>query len=438
MDVGKLFKLPELSSGAVNKRKWSAPKPDEPSSSLSRTEAGPSDPSSSRPHKAARVDDEPEDNDDDSAVEETHFFSDDDQEDGRFFGGGLTAEQKQILDIMDSGEQAATDPSSVNDLPVLRKQLLRFERAINKNAEMRVKHASDPARFIDSEADLDAELKSLLVLTTQPALFYSEFVKLGGAASLVGLLSHENADIAAAAIEVIEELTDDDVLDQANAQSEDDEDDDVAAKALEAMNELVGALLQQSLLDLLVSNLSRFNDYLDPTLPEEEAASKAVEVENDAQAIYHILGAIENLVSSRPAVAEQLISSTPFLQWVLKRLATQRAIDQNTNYAAELLAILLQSSHPNRDALGLAKHEGETGIDVLLGVVARYRRAAPQGAEEQEFAENVFDCLCSTLSSPANKRRFLEGEGVELMVLLMKEKKFGRTRAIKVLHALFP
>ncbi|SJX61351.1 uncharacterized protein SRS1_10343 [Sporisorium reilianum f. sp. reilianum] len=442
MDVGKLFKLPELSSGAVNKRKWNAPKPDD--AATANTDAGPSEPSSSRPRKAARVDDEDQDDREDSPeVEETHFFSDDDQEDGRFFGGGLTAEQQQILDIMDSGDPTpANQTTSVTDLPALRKQLLRFERAITKNAEMRVKHAHDPARFIDSEADLDAELKSLLVLTTQPVAFYSEFVKLGGAGSLVGLLSHENADIAAAAIEVVEELTDDDVLDQAGALSEsENEEQDAGQQALAAMNELVEALLHHSLLDLLVSNLSRFNDRLDPALPEDEAAARAVEAENDAQAIYHTLGAIENLVSSRAAVSEQLVSSTPFLSWALKRLADKGSVDQNTNYAAELLAILLQSSAPNRAALGAAKigteeGEEESGIDVLLGILARYRRTPPRGAEEQEFAENIVDALCSSLSDAANKQRFLAGEGVELMALLLKEKKYARPRAVKVLdHA---
>ena len=446
MDVGKLFKLPELSSGSISKRKWKQPRPDDPSSSTSvHDQGGPSEQPGSRPHKAARVDDEADEQglDAEGQVEETHFFSDDDQEDGRFFGGGLTAEQKQILDIMDADNTTAftsTDPTAVNDLPALRKQLVRFERAINKNAEMRVKHANDPTRFIDSEADLDAELKSLLVLTTQPVLFYPEFVKLGGAASLVALLSHENADIAAAAIEVVEELTDDDVLDQAYAALEGENEDAEASKALSAMNELVDALLQHSLLDLLVSNLARFNDHLDPNLAEEQATTKAVQVEADAQAIYHALGAVENLISSRTTLAEQLVSSTPFLSWVLTRLAAKRPVDPNTNYAAELLAILLQSSDANRAKLGAtssAGEDGENGIDVLLGVVARYRRQAPQAAEEHEFVENIFDALCLSLFESANKRLFLQGEGVELMVLLMKEKKsFGRVRAVKVLdHA---
>ncbi len=79
---------------------------------------------------------------------------------------------------MDSGADASTSATTTYDLPFLRKHLLRFEKAINKNAEMRVKYANNPARFIESEADLDGEIKSLLVLTTQPAGFYPEFVKL--------------------------------------------------------------------------------------------------------------------------------------------------------------------------------------------------------------------------------------------------------------------
>lgn len=64
--------------------------------------------------------------------------------------------------------------------------------------------------------------------------------------------------------------------------------------------------------------------------------------------------------------------------------------------------------------------------------------------------ENIFDALCSCLSSPtpappsahdpavhAVKQAFLEGEGVELLVLMLKAKNLSRPRAIKTLdHAL--
>jgi len=63
---------------------------------------------------------------------------------------------------------------------------------------------------MSSEADLDADVKSLSILSEHPEL-YEEFAKLGCVASLVSLLSHENTDIAIDAIEIIDELTDEDV-----------------------------------------------------------------------------------------------------------------------------------------------------------------------------------------------------------------------------------
>lgn len=61
-----------------------------------------------------------------------------------------------------------------------------------------------------SEADLDTEIKGLSILSEHSEL-YPEFSKMGCVASLVSLLSHENADIAIDAIQTISELTDEDV-----------------------------------------------------------------------------------------------------------------------------------------------------------------------------------------------------------------------------------
>lgn len=61
-----------------------------------------------------------------------------------------------------------------------------------------------------SEADLDAEIKALSILSEHPN-FYEEFAQLGCVSSLVSLLSHENTDIAIDSIEIINEFTDDDV-----------------------------------------------------------------------------------------------------------------------------------------------------------------------------------------------------------------------------------
>ena len=106
--------------------------------------------------------------------------------------------------------------------------MLLFERAVNKNQDQRSKYPDDPSksvvlfsnsdfvfvnlvlRFIDSEADLDNAIKSLLPLSQSPALAYSELVRSGMLTSLVGLLTHENMDIVIDVVELIYELTDED------------------------------------------------------------------------------------------------------------------------------------------------------------------------------------------------------------------------------------
>jgi len=55
-----------------------------------------------------------------------------------------------------------------------------------------------------------------------------------------------------------------------------------------------------------------------------------------------------------------------------------------------------------------------------LPAVQVYKRKDPASADEVELLENLFDCLCSALLEGDNRPRFLQSEGVELMVILIK------------------
>lgn len=77
-------------------------------------------------------------------------------------------------------------------------------------------------RFIDSEADLDSSIKSLIPLAQSAALAYPEMVRSGIVSLLVGLLSHENVDIVIDAVEVFHELTDEDVGNEGDASEQED------------------------------------------------------------------------------------------------------------------------------------------------------------------------------------------------------------------------
>jgi len=100
------------------------------------------------------------------------------------------------------------------------------------------------ARFIDSEADLDAAIKALLPLAQVPEVAYPLLVSSGQLEVLVGLLSHENADIALDVIELIHELTDEDVGEETD--NEDEEDPEQREAALKSLiNALVRLLLSK-------------------------------------------------------------------------------------------------------------------------------------------------------------------------------------------------
>ncbi|KAH9951592.1 Catenin-beta-like protein [Amylocystis lapponica] len=422
MDIDKLFKVPKLPAGSNKRRMPDNPTPEmlkkmrfdtsDFSSEITPPNVTRTDNSQDKgKSRAASVRDE---QDEDETMDgefapggDADYFAEEDEE-GRFFGGGLTKEQKDILNIFDNdgGEGVRQD---LEDLTItgVRRLLTRFERAANKNQDQRSKYPDDPTRFIDSEADLDAAIKALLPLAQAPALAYPELLSTGSVERLIGLLSHENADIVIDVVEVIHELTDEDVGNEADEDAEGD-DQEVREGALK---NLIEGLLANSILELLVDNLSRLN--------EAE--------ESDRSGVFHILGIFENILGFNSDLSLQLVSKTTILTWLISRIQA-KTHSENRGYAAELLSILLQTNRANRLELGK-----QNGVEIMLKVLSQYRRRDPTDADETEFMENVFDSLCSALGEPEIKKLFMECEGVDLMVLMMRTKMQSRSRSIKVL-----
>lgn len=321
-----------------------------------------------------------------------------DDTDGRFFGGGISASERAVLDYMDDLPSAPAPDSSTIDVAWLKRTALAFEKRITRNAELRARFESDPPRFIDSEADLDAGIKALSMLSEHPAL-YAEFARLGCVGSLVSLLAHENTDIAIDAIEIVGELTDEDV-----------------AATEEQWGALVDALLEADLLGLLVSNFGR--------LDEAQEADRA--------GVYHALGVVENLCS-RGETAEAVGREEALLKWLLARAGrAEKPVGQNKQYAAEILAILVQASAGNRRRLA-----GLEGVDAMLQLVSAYRKRDPEkGGEEEEYMENLFEALTCLVDEPKGKDKFVEAEGVELCLMMLKEGKLSKPAALRLLdHA---
>eukprot|EP01126_Amoeba_proteus_P034766 TRINITY_DN3477_c0_g2_i3.p1 TRINITY_DN3477_c0_g2~~TRINITY_DN3477_c0_g2_i3.p1 ORF type:complete len:316 (-),score=74.03 TRINITY_DN3477_c0_g2_i3:598-1545(-) len=276
----------------------------------------------------------------------------------------------------------------------MKRLLVGFERAVSKNSQMRIKYPGQPNKFVETEVDLDEEIKKLHAITSAPHL-YEELISLKAHVTILGLLIHDNTDIVVDAVELIKELTD----------------TDVTVENSNAVKLLVDSLLENQVLELLVSNLNRLNE-------------KDVD---ERQGVYNILGIFENFLDVIPEICEQLGSKTDLLSWLLKRIHI-REFDSVKQYCCEILSILLQSSRANQIKVGKMN-----GIDVLLTAVARYKKTSPSTTEEEEMVENLFNSLCTCCVLEESKSYFSRADGLKLLQIMIKNKSFVRRCALRLL-----
>ncbi|KAF2583811.1 hypothetical protein F2Q70_00037840 [Brassica cretica] len=298
------------------------------------------------------------------------------------------------LSLLEELEKSSHHQVEAVDLKTLKKLVLSFERRLRDNIAARLKYVENPEKFADSEVDLHDELQKLKILAGAPEL-YPELVASNTVPSIVNLLSHENADIANDVVQLLQDLTDEDAL----------EDNDEPARVL------VDALVENNVLELLVQNMNRLSEG-DP---------------DEAAAIYATLTVIENLVEVKPSVAEMVCERTKLLRWLVLKIKV-RDFEGIKQYASEILAILLQNSTANQKRLGQMN-----GVDAVLEGVAMYKSRDPKTPDEEEMLENLFDVLCCLLMPLENKERFVNAEGVELMIIIMKQKKYAYGSAIRAL-----
>jgi len=311
---------------------------------------------------------------------------------------GMEHNQIAMADIAMLIDKGAESDQVNLDSQGIKRMMLLFEKKALKNQELRIKHADDPEKFLESELELHDSLHDLHSLATVPDQ-YPVVVELGCVPSLLGLLSHDNTDISVAVVDLLEEMTDVDTLNESS----------------EGAEIFLKSILEYRALPLLATNLER----LDEAVKEE------------SEGVHNTLAIVEHILEFMPDISDQ-VTTSGFLPWVLKKLKVKVPYDSNKLYASEILSILLHDCVENRQVLGEME-----AMDSILQQLAYYKRHDPGLAEEVELMENLFDCVCCLLMEPENRQRFLTGEGLQLMNLMLKEKKKSRGGALKVLsHAL--
>ena len=145
------------------------------------------------------------------------------------------------LSLLEALENSQGQSVPALDVRGLKKLVLSFERRLKENLEARMKYAENPEKFAESEVELHDEITKLKTLAGAPEL-YPELVQLNTIPSILGLLTHDNTDIASDVVALIQDLTDEDVFDDAQ----------------DPATVLVQALLENNALELLVQNLARY------------------------------------------------------------------------------------------------------------------------------------------------------------------------------------
>ncbi|XP_071639382.1 beta-catenin-like protein 1 [Temnothorax longispinosus] len=317
----------------------------------------------------------------------------------------LTEKEKQ--DILN--EETEAPEVEALDEATLERLILLFEIRALKNQIMRLKFPDQLEKFMESEVKLHKTLQELQIVaaTNLTNLYHMLMVELGAVPSLLELLSHENTDIAVGVVDLLQALAKEGILHEFQ----------------ESADTFIDALLEQQVCALLVQNLER----LDETVNKEDSG------------VYNTLDIFMNLLEFRPDLCADA-GKQGLMQWLLRRVKIKTITcdddDPNKVLACMLLSRLLQHTPENRLLLS-----DLNGIDVLLQQLTYLQSHDPQTAQEheinEEIMENLFNVLCSSLMATVNRDRFLRGEGLQLMNLMLREKKMSWDGSLKVLdHAM--
>lgn len=223
-----------------------------------------------------------------------------------------SSEPRPSDEVLARLEEADKVGDQTVDEAKLKRMILNFEKKIAKNQELRIKFPDDPAKFMNSEVDLHDTVQELRVVATVPDL-YPMLVDSECISTLLGLLNHDNSDISVAVIDLIQELTDIDTLNESE----------------EGTNALIQALAAQQICALLVQNLDRLND----------AVSR-----EESDGVHNTLAIVENLIEFRPEVCKEAAEAGLMTWLISKRLKVRMTFDDNKLYCSEILRYEIRGS----------------------------------------------------------------------------------------------
>lgn len=329
------------------------------------------------------------------------------------------AEDRNVTHLLEQAEQQHGDKKVIELTPKgVRQAYASLVKSVERNELQRAKHPDEADQYMESELLLYEQIEVLKSLAADSKL-YPIVCETDMMSTLTRLLLHENSDIAEAVLAVWLEWFDPSLL----------QTEDPSAESSPLLT-ITGKLVEESL-EPIVANLAR--------LSNESNDDVGQGVENVLQLVEYLLEIDSFLDETSRKRFPQSISflfckRTPLCSWLMDQVASKSPVKQKSLEILDLLTTREEiytaisdwsKIPPYTSVLSEKETNGSTidAIEVLLQEVASFRNVQPKDDDEVDTIEDAAIVMSSILTyAPLNIQHFLDAQGVELLVVCLKER----------------
>jgi hypothetical protein len=251
---------------------------------------------------------------------------------------------------------------------ILKELLTNISSNLEKDLENRKLYKTNYEKYISIEEQLNDDLSILQRLAAYPKLIL-DFIELNGVEILCKILNHPNIDIVNRSINLIQEITEGDFLNE-----------------IEDPKSFLELFLNNNLFELLVDNLFKIEN-------EISKNEDCIQYKSD------ILSIIENYLDIYSLSFELLGKQNRIFKWLLLTVKNDNNDIKEIEiklFASEILNQLLQNSDKNR--IIFFKEEGlPILINIILVEKNNFTDEKKNDSKLIEFINNIVDSICSAM-----------------------------------------
>lgn len=326
---------------------------------------------------------------------------------------------------------------------------MTLQKSVERNEIQRARYPDEPWQYMDAEIALYEHINALKAFAADPVKLYPTILDSDLFTILIQLLTHDNTDIVASVVSVLLEWIDPALLGM----------EDGLAPHMAALT----ASLVKNGGQCLVESLAR----LQPTSPTSSFPTSEMEDDQVGKGTEDVLSLLDNcmeidlfvqalgedsIIPGGMSIAALLVRETRLIPWLFEQIGKSmenRALELLTSIAPRedvylempdwsniqpYKSAIIERDDDVSSSTSINRSSPIDGIELLLQLIAIYRKRQPVDESGVETLENCCVILASALNySSRNVEAFLRRQGIELVIRCVKEQVHAGGVALKLL-----